>query len=133
MRLDEVRPSFDVFSLGKVLWSMVSGRQKMRLWYFDQPEFDLTRQYPSDERMHVINRLLVGSVREHEREVWPTAKEMLAQVDAVLDILRRSGQIVSSDVTRYCRVCGHGRYRLVGKEGSAAVHNMGFNPAGSEA
>ena len=83
MRVDEVRPSFDVFSLGKVLWSMVSGRQKMRLWYFDDPEFDLTRQYLDDERMPWINRLLLGSVREHERDVWPTAKEMLELIEKI--------------------------------------------------
>ena len=34
MRLDDVRPTFDVFGLGKVLWSMVSGKSKLRLWYY---------------------------------------------------------------------------------------------------
>ena len=29
MRLDEVRPSFDVFGLGKLLWAMVSGRSRL--------------------------------------------------------------------------------------------------------
>jgi serine/threonine protein kinase len=132
MRLDDVRPSFDVFSLGKVLWSLVSGRPKMRLWYFDQPDFDLVRLFPNDERMQWVNRLLAGSVREHERDVWRDARQFLNELDAVLAILRRGGQMVSREVPRYCRVCGHGVYELAGREGSVAVHNMGFNPAGSE-
>jgi hypothetical protein len=117
MRLDEVRPSFDVFSLGKVLWAMVSGQTKMRLWYFDHPDFDLVRQFPGDERMRWVNRLLAGSVREHERLVWPHAGEFLEQLDIVLAILRRGGQVIAKDVPRYCRACSYGIYRLLVREG----------------
>jgi len=133
MRVDEVRPSFDVFSLGKVLWAMVSGRTKMRLWYFDHQDFDLARQFPNDGRMLWINKLLAGSVREHADDVWRTAHEFLEQLDAVLAILRRSGQVIAPNIVRYCRVCGYGIYDLVGSERNpAAVQNMGFNTAGSE-
>ena len=132
MRVEDVRPSFDVFSLGKVLWALVSGRTKVRLWYFDHPEFDLVQQFPNDERMCWVNRLLAGSVREHERDVWPTAREFLEQLDEVLAILRRSGQVTSRDLPRFCRVCGYGTYDLIAREGTVGVHNLGFNPAGSE-
>ena len=40
-RMDAVRPDFDVFSLGKLLWSMISGKPFLRLWYFQQDEFNL--------------------------------------------------------------------------------------------
>jgi serine/threonine protein kinase len=129
MRLDDVRPSFDVFSLGKVLWAMVSGRTKMRLWYFDQPDFDLVRQFPSDERMRWVNRLLAGSVREHEEQVWPNAGSFLKELDAVIATLRRGGQVVALDEPRYCRVCSYGTYRLLVRENQhAALHNLGFRP-----
>ena len=41
MRLADVQPAFDVFSLAKVLWAMVSGRPKFPLWYFERPNNDL--------------------------------------------------------------------------------------------
>lgn len=41
MRLEDVRPTFDVFALGKLLWAMVSGKPILRLWYYHDPEFDL--------------------------------------------------------------------------------------------
>lgn len=46
IRLEEVKPSFDVFTLGKVLWSMVSGKQILQLWYFNRKRFDVEKMYP---------------------------------------------------------------------------------------
>ena len=73
-----------------VRWSLSSGRTKMRLWYFDHPDFDLVQQLPHDERMHWINRLLAGSVREHEGEGTGRSFDISAQgprelVDVVVD------------------------------------------------
>ena len=130
MRVDKVRPSFDVFSLGKILWAMASGRTKMRLWYFDHPDFDLTRQFPKDEKMVWINRILAGAVREHEEQVWPDAAEFLRQLDEVIAILGRGAQVIAPGVYRYCRVCGIGVYELLVREGrTAALNNLGFRPA----
>jgi serine/threonine protein kinase len=132
MLVDEVRPSFDVFSLGKVLWAMVSGRTKLRLWYWDRDEFNLTQLFPNDARMLWVNRLLQGSVREDEHTVYPSAAELLDQIDTVLPIVRRGGQVMHRDVVRWCRVCGLGHYRLAldEKSSSAALHDFGFSPVG---
>jgi serine/threonine protein kinase len=132
MQVEEVRPTFDVFSLGKVLWAMVSGRTKMRLWYFDRPEFNLRRQFPDDERMLWINRLLQGSVREHEEDVWDSACDVLDQIDYIRVILRRGGQVMDRDVKRWCYVCGIGQYKLIINEESPEVslRNFGLNPTG---
>jgi serine/threonine protein kinase len=48
MKLDEVKPTFDVFCLGKVLWAMASGKTKLTLWYFDRPQFDLTKLFTTN-------------------------------------------------------------------------------------
>lgn len=132
IRVDDVRPSFDVFSLGKVLWAMVSGRTKMRLWYFDHPDFNLETQFPTDEQMRWINRLLMGSVREHEEHVWNSAGVLLEQVDQILLIMRRRGQVMRREVARRCDVCGVGDYRLIINErsGPDTLRNFGLNPAG---
>ncbi len=132
MRVEDVRPSFDVFGLGKVLWAMVSGRTKLRLWYFRRDEFNLERQFPDDERMRWVNRLLEGAVRENEAEVWRSGEELLGQVDGISAILRRGGQIVNRDIPRICNVCGHGILRTVVDEtrGPEAFRNFGLDPAG---
>jgi hypothetical protein len=105
---------------------MVSGRTKMRLWYWHSPEFDLVRQFPSDERIPWLNRLLQGSVKEHEEDVWPSAHELLDQMDKILAILRRGGQTEQPTAKRhtnatkgiYCirfRVSAYGGHRGVGR------------------
>jgi hypothetical protein len=68
--LDDVSPAFDVFSLGKVLWAMASGRAVLQLWYFDRPDYDLMKAFPADGRMPWVNRLLQKSVREEQKDVW---------------------------------------------------------------
>jgi hypothetical protein len=110
IRLDDVTPAFDVFSLGKVLWAMVSGRTKMQLWYFDNPKFNVKHQFPRDERMALINRILAGCIVQHEDSCWRSARELLDTIDETLLILRRGGQVVNTDVVRYCLVCGSGHY-----------------------
>ena len=56
MRLAEVQPTFDVFSLAKVLWTMVSGRPKLPLWYYDRPEHDLRQMFPEEPACSVRPR-----------------------------------------------------------------------------
>jgi serine/threonine protein kinase len=119
MRLEDVRPSFDVFGLGKVLWSMVSGRTKLRLWYYNRPEFDLTRLFPADERMFLINKILARCLVENEEDCkYPSAQELITEIDEAISILQRGGQVIDKKVTRMCRVCGIGCYKeRVDKDG----------------
>jgi serine/threonine protein kinase len=132
MQLDEVRPSFDVFSLGKVLWAMVSGRTKMRLWYYDHDEFNLEKLFPNDERMLWINRLLHGSIQEYESMVWPSAHEMLEQIDVISAQIRRGSQSVRGDAARWCRVCGTSKYQPIITQNSPpdALRRLGIEPVG---
>ena len=112
MKLDDVKPTFDVFGLGKVLWSMVSGKSKLRLWYYNRPEFDLTCLFPNDERMFLINKILGGCLVENEEDCkYASAQELITGIDQTISILQRGGQVIDKTVTRICRVCGIGAYK----------------------
>lgn len=95
LRQEEPGAAFDVFTLGKLLWAMVSGRHKLRLWYFCDREFDLAVQFPGDLRMAAINELLSRCVVEHEHDCLPSALELLAEVDAVVHAFRRGKPLLS--------------------------------------
>ena len=56
-RLAEVQPTFDVFCLAKVLWAMVSGRPKFRLWYFDEDGNDLREMFPDYPAMEFVQEM----------------------------------------------------------------------------
>jgi serine/threonine protein kinase len=130
---DDVPPAFDVFGLGKVLWAMISGQTKMRLWYFRAPEFNLLEKFPADPRMRWIDRVLGASVVEHVRDSWRDAAAMLDNIERVIWQIRNGGQIVNREVPRLCTVCGGGSYQGIANETSPPdrVRNLGLNPAGT--
>ncbi len=55
-RIDEVKPSCDVFALGKLLWCMLSGRSFLRLWYHSDPENDVEAMFPESESIKWAKR-----------------------------------------------------------------------------
>src|SRR5262249_24759301 len=78
MRMDEVRPTFDVFCLGKLFWAMLSGKPFLRLWYYDREEFDVERMFPNAYAMRWAKRIFKNSIVEHEDDCFFTARELLA-------------------------------------------------------
>ena len=127
IRIEEIRPSFDVFSLGKTIWSMVSRTSFLRLWYHRESEFDLKRQFPDRPEMELLNRLLDKCIVEHERDCLENANELLNWIDDLLRALRLGADPVG-DHGRPCRVCGFGRYRLLVDKDHQKTVNFGLNP-----
>jgi serine/threonine protein kinase len=118
-RLEKVDPRFDVYMLGKLLWCMVSGRQKLpREWYRRQG-FNLSEFFPNAPNIEMINSILDKSVVEDESECLDSG-ELPKIVDRYLAILRNGGGLASQDSGRSCQVCGEGVYiadasRIIGQ------------------
>lgn len=113
VRHENVQPNFDVYMLGKLLWSMIDGRALLPREYHRHPEhdFDLTKSFPNDPHMHLINLILDKCVVEQARQCLSGAQDLLLVVDEVLGIIERGGQLLEDDVPRPCHVCGKGHYQ----------------------
>lgn len=113
VRLENVNPSIDVYMLGKLLWSMVDGRSLLPREFQADPEydFDLTRTYPNDPDMHVINKILNKCVVGRASDCLPSAQDLLLMVDELSNMLERGGQLLHEGVPRPCQICGSGYYR----------------------
>jgi serine/threonine protein kinase len=130
-RLEEVRPNFDVYMLGKLLWCMVAGRLKLPREYHKRQEFDLTRMFPNNPDMHVINSILDRCVVEEPNKCLGSAQELLSILDEDLAVLDRGGQLLSEGVPRPCRVCGTGHYKAVSlPRGTMGESKVGLDMAG---
>jgi serine/threonine protein kinase len=112
MRVDEVRESFDVFSLGKVLWCMISGLPMLPFWYHRRPQYLLTTMFPNDPAMHVANRILDRCIVEDEASCLTGAGDLLLIVDEMLNMLNQGGQLLDELTPRPCRACGIGAYKI---------------------
>ena len=134
LRIDEVKPTFDVFSLGKLLWSMISGEPVLQLWYFAETRFNVEELFPKARYMALANSLLEKCVVEQEEDCLPSAAELLAEVDSVLRTIEVGGDVIDSSVQRTCRVCGRGEYSLKINHDAhpTAFQNFGLRPAGKQ-
>jgi serine/threonine protein kinase len=113
-RHEKVRQTFDMYMLGKLLWSMVDGRAVLPREYHKHPEhnFDLTKNFPNDPNMPLVNSILDGCVVEQESECRiSNAQDLLLAVNTVLQIIERRGQLLKEGVPRPCHVCGLGSYQ----------------------
>jgi serine/threonine protein kinase len=114
-RLDQVMPNFDVFSLAKLLWSLVSGKPFLRLWYFQQDEFNVEKLFPENPTMRWATRLFKRCIVEHEADCKINdASELLREVDQSIDALKCGGQVLrkTDGLDLRCRICGLGNYRV---------------------
>lgn len=92
VRAEEVRPSFDVFGLGKMLWTMVSGKAKMQLWYFGDDRFSLEKQFVGNPEIPFVQRILSKAVVQFEHECLQSGKELLNEVDIAIRSIRHGAQ-----------------------------------------
>ena len=132
MRIEDINPSFDVFSLGKTIWAMVSRDPFLRFWYHRREEFNLERMFPDRPEMALLNDLLDKCIVEDEKDCLENAGLLLNEIDSLLGALRL-GADPMSDSERPCRVCGFGKYQLTVNRNSTDTHNFGLNPTGISA
>ncbi len=132
MRIDDVRPSFDIFSLGKLFWAMISGRTFLRLWYHHDKNFELEEMFPKDESIRWARLILDKCIVEKEKDCLQSASELLALIDTILPAVKRHAQVVGDGIVRRCHVCGMGSYNCIIDEDITDLHNFGLDPAGTQ-
>jgi serine/threonine protein kinase len=125
-RLAKVEPNFDVYMLGKLLWSMVSGRPVLRREWFAQPENDVTRLFPHDPHSYMINDILEHCVVEKPDKCFTTAGDLLLQVLSFVETIKQRGQILWDNIPRPCHVCGNGHYAQQRPINGISTYQMGF-------
>lgn len=129
-KMEDIRPSFDVFCLGKLLWAMASGRHMLRLWYWDRPENNLEEMFPDDPAMKFARILFSKTIVEDEKDCLDNGTALLAEVDKVLLAVERNCQFVSPSTPLLCTVCGLGVYKPIADENPAMVENFGLTRHG---
>ena len=131
-RIDEIKPSFDVFCLGKVLWAMITGKSLLRLWYFNQPEFNIESILANTPSVGLLNLFFKKCIVEHEKDCIQNAEQLLAEVDQLIYSVSVNADRFIDNTSRKCKVCSKGKYNIINSdEYNMDIQNFGLRPAGS--
>jgi len=131
MRIEDIKPTFDVFCLGKLLWAMVSNTPILQLWYYYKPQFNLEQMFPNAPYINLANKLFENCIVENEEDCLPDATSLLEEIDKIQTIIDRNADLIGDDIIRTCKVCGIGNYRLIIDKDSKP-ENIGINPVGNQ-
>ena len=131
MRIEEVKQTFDVFALGKLLWYMLSGKSILPLWYFDRPEYNVEEMFPACNYMKFANQLFAKCIVENEQDCVRDAGILLEQIDTLIRIVDIGADPIGTNIKRHCKVCGIGIYTLVVDENTTGSRNFGIDAVGS--
>lgn len=128
IRIEEIKPTFDVFSLGKLLWAMVSKVPILQLWYFEIPKFNLEQMFPDAPYVNLVNVLFKKCIVEYEKDCLPNATALLEEVDKTLSIIDKNADLIGENIERPCKVCGIGDYeQIVDRNDLDGLEDFGFN------
>ena len=89
VRVEEVNPTFDVFSLGKVIWAMLSNVRILKYWYYDHPQYDVTQLFPDSPGINLANELFRKCIVENEAECLKTAEALLKEIEDILALAEK--------------------------------------------
>ncbi len=134
-RFSEISSKSDIYSLGKILYWLLSGgkvfsREKHRLaeWDLKGKNFDSPLGWNNIYMEHV-NRLLdlmIVDDPEKRRE----AKNILILARRVTKLVEKEFNPIAKDIPQPCKYCGQGIYELRAND-SMSVRNFGFQSVGN--
>jgi serine/threonine protein kinase len=88
-RLDEYRPTVDIYMLAKLIYYMISGR-KVPASQLEEDDCDLRRVFPAVRNIGKVQSFLLGHVVTRERDIQSsTAETFASKMDALIGELER--------------------------------------------
>jgi serine/threonine protein kinase len=90
VRVDDVRATFDVFPLGKLLWTMVSGRRILPPYYTHRsPGFKLEEVFAGRPGIEQVNSILDKCIVLNEQDCLQDASRLREIVAEAMDSLQQ--------------------------------------------
>jgi Protein kinase domain len=109
-RVEEPAASSDVYSLGKVLYFILSTRELLREDYAE-PEYDLRTKNAGSE-IHFVYELLDKTLKKDPEQRFQNAALLLESLDNVLERVQLKAHVLRLAIPQRCLFCGTGEYRF---------------------
>lgn len=127
IEIEKVNPSFDVFSLGKLIWTMISGQSYLPHNHFkheEYPGFNLEKLFPEESSMKMVNSILEKCIVDTEKKCLPDAGELLEQIDDLISYFEQGTGLLRDDIERPCKICNKGVYSLYANKDNRKIRNF---------
>lgn len=108
-RLEDVTPAADVYSMGKLLYWLFAGRVFDREKH-ELPDWDLRTTSDDYALLTIYDRLFRKTIVEDREQRFANATDLLQATKDVLEMLRKEGRYLDSNVPSSCIFCGIGKY-----------------------
>lgn len=101
--------SFDVYTLGRLLYWFLSSGITLYREYFERPEFDL-RKDSSDHLIHLAYEVIANSVTEDSARRYSSAANMLQDVKELVVLAESDARYLDCALLQTCVFCRAGAY-----------------------
>lgn len=109
--IDEMEPSFDIYSLGKLLyWFLSNGRHVIRE-NVTHPNFDL-RKNNEEQVIHFVYKIFEKSIREEPSERYKDATEMFEDIRKLIELVESDARYLDCNIPQKCIFCRIGDYEF---------------------
>jgi len=149
-RLEDGVPqtAVDVYSLGKVLYRMLSGGNIFDREEHREDKYRLGQHDPLNPDYELVNQLLDVAIVQDWRKRISTPSKLLAKVEDVMRVVAAGGHALTLSVPHRCMFCARGEYKVAvdmtrplpagapnqgfrHAQDSSDVRNFGFTPIGN--
>ncbi len=135
-RLDSNVPAkaADVYSLGKVLYWMLSGQVFDRENHRDD-RFRLGQHDPDAPEYELVNQLLDAAIVADPFQRVLGAEQLLGRVDGLISVVRAGGHPITLKIPHRCLFCAQGQYEVTvdgtkpGVQGNQTLQQIGVQRA----
>jgi serine/threonine protein kinase len=114
----------DVYSLGKLLYWMLSGGRVFDREEHRNQRFALGKHDPGDPAWELVNELLDSTIVQDWRNRTLDGKVLLEKIDGLISVVRAGGHAITLSVPHRCMFCAQGEYK---------VHHDGIAPLPADA
>lgn len=108
-RVQEPQPTSDLYSLGKILYFILSGRTLVREEYAEG-EDDL-RKGSAGLGIHFVYELFDKTITPRPQDRFQCAADLLHALDTVIERVQMRAHILNPSIRQHCMFCVIGEYR----------------------